>query len=261
MPELKRLVNAMNLHIEENKTIIKVKDGIKSTIKCNNKPIITNIASSDRLVINKKYLIFNTQSKIIDCSYLFLEKSMHKVLSSKINFIVYHLLQLIQNPELYNQIKSQKLKQLIAKIIRGNFDDFSNDNDLLNKWSKINKKISEKSLQDGLISLNRKTGQVCIQDIKIIQHYRVDDPSKYTFTYFNSYISISFPIYNLLKEKTNMLVGEKLEKHEIEILSAIYQFIFEDIDKKNAYSLLDAPLLTDIVETIDNKKILIEPSE
>lgn len=259
MPEVKRLFNAMNLHIEENKTIIKVKDGKKSTIKCNNKPIITNIASSDRLVIGKKYLIFNTQSKMIDCSYLFLEKSMHKVLSSKINSIVCHLLKLIQNPDLYNKVKSQKIKQLIAKIIRGNFDDFCNDNDnnLLNKWSKIDNKISEKSLQDGLISLNRKTDQVCIQDTKIIQHYKIEDSSKYTFTCFNSYISISFPIYSLLKEKTNILVGEKLEKHEIEILSAIYQFIFEDIDKKNAYSLLDKPLLTDIVETIDNKKILI----
>ena len=43
---IKKLFNAIKLQIEDNKTIVKVKDGTKTIIKCNNKPFVIGIPSN-----------------------------------------------------------------------------------------------------------------------------------------------------------------------------------------------------------------------
>jgi len=245
MNELKKLFNSINLNIEENKTITKVENGIKSTIKCNNKPILTGIVSAEQ-PLGYQCIIFKTHSNKKDCNYLFLEKYMCEALSSKINFIVHTLLQLCsQSPEFYNQLKSQRIKQLLLKLIKEEIIDFSDSrkDNLLDKWTQINNKLSDRPLQDGLIRLTHRMNYLCIEDEKIIQYYKeelnINNYENDTFTLFTSYISIEFPVYNLLKNTKNLLLGIEVEKNDIEIFKAIYQYIFKNIDKKDSYSLLD----------------------
>lgn len=265
MTKLKKLFNSINLNIEENKTVTKIENGIKSTIKCNNKPILIGINNAEQ-PLRYKSIIFNTHSKTKDCSYLFLEKYICEALSSKINFIVCTLLQLCsQSPEFYNQLKSQRIKQLLLKLIKDEIVDF-NDNredNLLDKWTKINNKLSVRPLQDGLIRLSHRISYLCIEDEEMIQYYKeelnINNDENHTFTLFTSYISIEFPVYNLFKNTKNLLLGIEIEKNDIEILKAIYQYIFKNIDKKDSYSLLDKKsLLKDKlnqntrIEKIDN---------
>ncbi len=245
MYKLKKLFNSINLNIEENKTVTKIENGIKATIKCNNKPILIGINNAEQ-PLRYKSIIFNTHSKTKDCSYLFLEKYICEALSSKINFIVCTLLQLCsQSPEFYNQLKSQRIKQLLLKLIKDEIVDF-NDNredNLLDKWTKINNKLSDRPLQDGLIRLTHRIDYLCIEDEEMIQYYKeelnINNDENHTFTLFTSYISIEFPVYNLFKNTKNLLLGIEIEKNDIEILKAIYQYIFKNIDKKDSYSLLD----------------------
>ncbi len=268
MSTLERLFNTMNLHIEVNKTITKFKDGIKSTIQCNNKPIKTELSAIEHFVpSDNNNIIFSTQSKTKDCSYLFLEEQIHDTLSSKINFIVSTLLELAHNPELYNQIKSQELKQLLLKFIKDDIIDFNaiGEDSLLSKWVKINEKISEKSLQDGLISLTHKIDDAYVEDVQKIEYYkdyhRIPDDERYTFVLFESYISVEFPIYNKLKEAKPKLLGVEINKNEIEVIKAIYQYIFKNIDKKNAYSLLNNSLLKDKRNKENEKLYLVNRLE
>lgn len=269
MSKLKKLFNSINLNIEENKTVTKVENGIKSTIKCNNKTILTGIDNAEQ-PFRYKSIIFNTHSKIKDCSYLFLEKYICEALSSKINFIVCTLLQLCsQSPEFYNQLKSQRIKQLLFKLIKDEIVDF-NDNredNLLDKWTKINNKLSDRPLQDGLIRLSHRIGYLCIEDEEMIQYYKeelnINNDENHTFTLFTSYISIEFPVYNLFKNTKNLLLGIEIEKNDIEILKAIYQYIFKNIDKKDSYSSLDKKsLLKDKLnqDTINGVGIELIPS-
>lgn len=260
---IKKLFNAMNIQIEDNKTIVKVKDGTKTIIKCNNKPFVTDIPNNYGLQPYKNQnIVFNMQSKNIDCSYFLLENSIHEILSAKIGFIVSTLLEFIQNPELYNGVKSQKVKQLVAKLITDNLIDFNDigNNNLLIIWKNIINNIAKKPFQDGLINLKPKTVKVCLKDIEEITFYkkyhRQPEDEKCTFGFFDSFISVDFPFYNMLKQPEKQFVGQTLDKNEIEILKAIYQFIFKDIDKKDAYISLDKPLLHEIKETKDVKKIL-----
>ncbi len=259
---IKKLFNAIKLQIEDNKTIVKVKDGTKTIIKCNNKPFVIGIPSNGLQPYKNQNIVFNTQSKNIDCSYFLLENSIHEILSAKIGFIVSTLLEFIQNPELYNGVKSQKVKQLVAKLITDNLIDFNDigSNNLLTKWKNIINNIAKKPFQDGLISLKPKTVKVCLKDIEEITFYkkyhREPEDEKCTFGFFDSFISVDFPFYNMLKQPEKQFVGQTLDKNEIEILKAIYQFIFKDIDKKDAYSSLDKPLLHEVKETKDVKKIL-----
>lgn len=253
MSELERLLNAMNLKIETNKTITKVEGGIKSTIQYNNKPIITNTTAIGSLLLKNRnqYMVFNTYSESKDCIYLFLEQYIHEVLSSKISFIVSSILEFAHNPELYNNIKSQNLKQLLLKLVKDDLIDFDNtsENSLLNKWLEINKKMSEKLLQDGLISLSNRLDDVCIEDDEEIEYYKkiykICDDKDCIFTFFSPYTAVEFSVYNLLKQSKNQLLGVKLEKNEVDTINAIYQYIFKDIDKKNAYSSLNNSLLED----------------
>ncbi|MFY9073709.1 type IV secretion system DNA-binding domain-containing protein [Malaciobacter mytili] len=268
MSKLEKLFNAMNLHIENNKTVTKFKDGVKSVIQCNNKPIKTEISPIEQFSSrNRENIIFSPQSKTKDCSYLFLEEQIHDTLSSKINFIVSTLLEFAHNPELYNKIKSQEFKQLLLKFIKDDIIDFNatGENSLLSKWIKINEKISEKSLQDGLISLTHKIDDAYVEDVQKIEYYknyhRIPEDERYTFVLFESYISVEFPIYNKLKETKPKLLGVEINKNEIEVIKAIYQYIFKNIDKKNAYSLLNNSLLKDKRNKENEKLYLVNQLE
>lgn len=270
MSEVKRLFNSLNLHVEDDSTITKSSGGIRSVVKCNNKPIVVNDFHIRQFSLRNRshYIVFNTQSKGKDCIYLSLEKYTHEALSAKINLIVSNILKLLQTPEVFNIIQSQKLKQLFFKLVKDELADFDTHEDiLLNKWIKINEKLSEKTFQDGLVSLNYKLENICVEDDKIIQYfneiYNIPDSSKCIFTYFSSYISVEFPIYSLLKTTKNQLLGVKVEKNELEIFKAIYQYIFQNIETKNAYSLMNKSLLRDklnhnnsetvhLVESIDD---------
>lgn len=261
MSTLERLFNAMNLHIEDNKTITKIKNGIKSVIQCNNKPIITDISPIKQFSSrNIESIQFSTKSKTKNCSYLFLDEQIHDTLSIKINFIVSTLLELAHNPELYNQINSQELKHLLLKFVKDDVIDFNatEEDSLLSKWLKINEKISEKSLQDGLISLTHKIDDVYVEDIQKIEYYRnhhkIPEMESVTFVLFEPYISVEFPIYNKLKEAKPQVLGIAINKNETEVIKAIYHYIFKKIDKKNAYSLMNYSLLKD-KSNKENEKI------
>ncbi|MBU1777985.1 MAG: type IV secretion system DNA-binding domain-containing protein [Gammaproteobacteria bacterium] len=266
MSKLERLFTSMNLNIEENATVTKATDGIKSIIKCNNKPIVSDISRMEQFLVRNRgqSIVFNTHSKTKDCSYLFLEQHVHEVLSSKINFIVSKLLELSQSPELYNQVKSQKLKQLLLKFVNGDLVDFDNtrEDSLSSKWKKLNDKVSEKSLQDGLIRLHYKIDDVCIEDEAMIEYYKsvhkITDDKACVFVYFTSSASVEFPLYSLFKEAKNQLLGVHLAKTEVEVLKAIYQYIFKDIEKKNAYSSLDTSLLKERLQTRNENVYIVK---
>jgi len=249
MSKLDRLFTSMNLNIEANKTITKIDGGIRTTVTCNKKPIKLDGLVYIALKNRNKSITFSTNSKTKDCSYLFLERYIHEALSSRINFIVSAILQLAYSPEMYNHIKSQNLKKLLLKFVEGDLIDFDNtsDNNLLSKWNKITESISEKFVHNGLTALKYKSKYVFVEDEVMIEYYRnvhkISDDKKYTFTYFTSYISVEFSLYNLLKTTKNKLLGVQFEKNELEVLKAIFQYIFENIEKKNFYSSLDSSLL------------------
>ena len=162
------MFNALNLYIEKDKTVTNIENGLKSTVKCNNKPIISDSSAIEHFKLNNgnEFVLFNIHSKGRDCSYLVLEHYIHKVLSSKINFIISQILKFCQSPELYHQVKSEKLNQLLIKLINYDFINFdsTNKNTLLNKWNKINEQLSNNSFQNKLISLTFKIDKVCIND-------------------------------------------------------------------------------------------------
>ena len=268
MSELKRLFNSLNLHVEDDSTITKSSGGIRSVVKCNNKPIVVNDFHIRQFSLRNRsqFIIFNTQSKKQDCSYLFLDQHMHKALSLKISFIVSKLLELCQNPELYNQVKSQKLKQLLLKLVKDELIDFdTREDNLLNKWIKINEKLLERPIQDGLIDWNCKPKDVCVEDDELIKYFKkvhkIQDDEKCTFAFFDSYVSVEFPIYNLLKTTKNQIFGVQIEKNEVEILKALYQYIFQNIETKNAYSPFNKSLLKDKLNQSTEKFYLVDGIE
>lgn len=265
--ELQKIFKAMNLNIEDNNTITETGNYINSTVLCNNKPICIDSSIGSLLRNRNQSISFNTHSKMKDCSYLFLEKYMHKALSSKLSFIISKILELCQNPELFNQIKSQKLSHLLLKLVQDNLIDFdgTKEDSLLNKWLKIEEKIFEKSIHDGLIDLIYELEDVCLQDIKMIEYYKkvheISNEEQCIFAYFNPYVSVEFPLYNLLRQSKGKILGIQFEKNEIETIKKIYEFIFKDIDKKNAYSLLDTTLLKDMSKDNVEKVYLVQSTE
>ncbi len=252
MSSEKKLLKSINLQVEENKTITEVEGGIKTTVICNKKHMMTGITNVAQLSMGNRSqaIIFNTHSKSKDCSYLMLEKYMHKALSSKISFVVSKLLHLLQTPELYNQVKSQEAKQLLLKFVEKELINFDSgtENNLADKWSTIIEKVSEKSIQDVLIGLKHKIDHIYVEDEKMIEYYRkeqrITDNEKCSFVYLAPYIAVGFPLYSADTSK-NKILGEPIEKNEVEVLKMMHQYIFKDIDKKNAYSSLDNTLLKD----------------
>ena len=210
MSKLERLFASMNLNIEANKTVTKNDAGIRTTVKCNQKPIvidsIDNIAYRNR----NQSIVFGINSRIQDCSFLFLEQNIHESLFSRISFVVSSIFQIAYNPELYNQVKSQRLKQLLLKFVKEDLVDFDNtsDNNLLSKWKKITKSLSEKSVHNGLIALNYKIDNVCVEDEAMIEYYKniykISNNKKGTplfiisaKIYINEFLSIYKSIYKL----------------------------------------------------------------
>jgi hypothetical protein len=180
-----------------------------------------------------------------------LEKYIHEALVSKISFIVSSILQVVNNPELYTQVKSQQLKQLLLRFVKIDLVEFDSvsENSLLSKWSKIQDKIVEGYVKDGVVSLNYKIDDVYIVDGEQFEYYKnlhnVSDEKGCVFTYLTSYISVDFPLYRIINEMKDHLLGVNIENNDLEVLKAIYQYIFKDIDKKNAYSSLASPLLNE----------------
>jgi hypothetical protein len=265
MSSVEKLLKAINLQVEENKTITEVESGIKTTVICNKKHMMTGITNVAQLSIRNRSqaIIFNTHSKSKDCSYLVLEKCIHKALSSKISFVVSKLLHLLQTPELYNQVKSQEVKQLLLKFVEKELINFDSgtENNLADKWSKIIDKVSEKSIQDVLVSLIHKVDCICVEDEKMIQLHRkaerIVDNEKCSFAYWVPYMAVEFPLYSADTSK-NKLLGEPIEKSEVEGLKMIYQYIFKDIDKKNAYSSLENTLLQDKPKQDGDKVYIVD---
>ncbi|WP_417332763.1 type IV secretory system conjugative DNA transfer family protein [Halarcobacter sp.] len=265
MSELEKLFKALELRIENNKTITELKDGGRIAVTCNNKPIKANVNYIEKFSIRNRnqFIVFNTHEKLKDCSYIFLEKYIHKSLSSKISFIVATLLKLSMSPELYNQVKSQKLKELLLKLVENEFIDFESNikDNLLEKWEKITKKMEERSLEDGIINLTHSIDSICVNDEKLIEYYKriykIKDNEKVTFFYFDSFISVCFPLYGISKKIKDNLLSSSFNKNELEVLKAIFKYIFQNIDKKNAYSLLDKPLLDKIKDEHNTKKYFV----
>lgn len=265
MPDPEKLFNAMNLKIQKDKTVIKFEGDIKNTIRCDNKYLVTDIIDENQLsIINKNQtIVFNTQSSSIDCNYYILEKYIHEALSLKIGFMISNMLKLIQRPDLFSQVKSQKLKHSILKLVENDHIDFdtTNENNLSNKWENISNNLSEATLNDGLIKLTYKIEDICIQDEEKIQLYKKVYKVKKTenpiFKHLTSYISVEFPIYKLLVEDKKQLLGVSLTKNEIHTLKAIYEFCFKNINTKNSYSLLDKVLVNDMLQINDTEDIYI----
>lgn len=262
---LNRFINSINLQIEQNKTVTTHDGTVRTAVRCGDKFLATEVIDNQQLsLLNKnQYIVFNTQSTTIDCNYNILEKYMHKTLSSKIGFIFCELLDLIHKPELFNQVKSQKLKKLLLKLVEGERIDFNNtgENSLPKKWSRISAKFLDKVFDDGLVRLTYKAEKVHVQNEDEVQHYKkvynVKNDLNPTFKYLASYIDVEFPIYKLLKELKKQLIGENLEKNEIEILIMIYQFIFKNIDSKHYYGLLDKTSVNDILQNNDSESVYI----
>lgn len=258
MSSLEKLLKSVNLQVEDNKTITEIGGGIKVTVMCNRKPIVVGSSITQFSVRNSSQeILLNTKSKSIDCTHLMLEKYIHKALSSKISFVVSKLLYLLQTPELYNQVKSQEVRQLLLMLVQKELIDFDNgsENNLSSKWSNIIGKTSEKSIQNVLINLKHKIDYVCEEDKTIVQFHRkgqkIADEEKCSFVYPTQYIGIEFPFYSADTSK-NKLLREQIEKNDVEVIKAIFQYIFKDIDKNNAYSSLDKPILD--VKTLEKSK-------
>jgi len=253
MYELKRLLASMNLHIEDNQTISKSSGGVKSVVTCNKKPIVLSNGSFGEFSFRNRSqnIVFNTHSKMKDCSFLFLEKQIHEALSAKINILMVEILKTLETPEEYNLVRSQKLKKLFLKLIKEEKVEFDKTckNSLSNKWIKLYEKMSERPLQDGLVRLNPKLGNVCVDDEKLIEYYKKiyqpHNSDNILFVYFSSYMYVDFPFYQILSTTKDRVLGLEFEKNELEILKSVFQYIFSNIDKKNAYSFLDKTLMED----------------
>lgn len=258
MYSLKKLFNVINLNIKSNRIVKKNENGLETIVECNNKPIAINYNAD--LVVNRG-IIFNTQSNIKDCSFYVLEKYIQQTLSLKINLIFNMLLNLIYDYNLYSQIKSQKLKDLLMKLIKKDLINFDDGNVLLDKWKNINNKFPKNSIENGLINLLAQIGKICVEDVDEIQYlkkkYKLENDEDSIFVYINSYILVEFPLYNLLKEAKNKLFGVEFDKNELEILTTLYEFIFENIEKKNFYSYSNVTLLKDKLQEKEIKNLTI----
>lgn len=73
MSELEKLFKALELRIENNKTITELKDGGRIAVTCNNKPIKANVNYIEKFSIRNRnqFIVFNTHEKLKDCSYIF----------------------------------------------------------------------------------------------------------------------------------------------------------------------------------------------
>lgn len=268
MSGLIKLFSALDLEIEENQTITKMHAGVKSVVMCGTKPIVLSNGNLKQFSLRDRSqnIVLNIQSNNKDCSFLFFEKQIHEALHSKINALIVNILKILETPEQYNTVKSQKLKKFFLKLVKDELVDFNNhyENSLLRKWEKINEIMSERALQDGLIRLNHKLDYLYLKDKELIKYHKhvleqqYKDNSNIAFVYFSSYIAVEFPLYGILTVTKDKLLSIEFSKTELKLLKAIFQYIFKNIEKKNAYTLLDITLLKDKLDNDNSSVYFIE---
>ncbi|MCK5294788.1 MAG: hypothetical protein KAJ49_09060, partial [Arcobacteraceae bacterium] len=127
------------------------------------------------------------------------------------------------------------------------------------KMTKIWKVLQSQSIQKDFIRLDLTYDLIKIENTDTIKLHGISKINTDADYYSKQgYISISFPIYELLKKmQSGKLFGVNLEAKDISLLIYLYQYLFENIDMKNSYRLIDKPLHKE-VKNNDKKNTIIE---
>lgn len=257
---LKIVLKMLSLHVDEKNTIRENKSIIAGSVTCNNKLVLLDYDPTRTITNN--YILLKINSNVTSCTYRLLDKYIDITLSSKINILFSKIIKFIHNPELHNNVKSERLIRVQHEMyVKDEFgiDDIMNET-ISSKLLQLNKAIKKNSVKDALIKFNFKCGLVKIEDkdtLKSLGVSKIIDDRNYICS--ENYIGVSFPMYELLKEiKNNKLLGVEFTTKELSLVKYMYKYIFENIDDKNSYSFIDNPLLTKDISSPDKKDYRIK---
>lgn len=250
---IEKVLEVLELRLCENGTLEHELNGKKEKLNFNGKPFVKNLDFNITNPINSIPLKFNCNYETY--SFNVLEKHTANLLSSKISFCVSTILDFWKNNAL-NHLENEELNQLISKLngIHGNDVESIISDTTLETWNTLQEILKQKSSFDVLIKFNSKMDFAKTTDEKIIgKNPKSKDGEDMMHVYRQVFINEQFPLYKLLTNlKSNTIFGIAFDKKEIEILKAIFQFIFKDIDKE------DDTLYFDRDKDFNTKKIIVE---
>lgn len=249
---IKNVLEILELRSCENGTL-EHKNGKKEKLNFNGKFFVKNLDFNTVNPINSTHLKFNCNYGTY--SYIGLDNHITKFLSSKISVCVSTILDFCKNNAL-NHVHDEELNQLISKlnVIHGNDIKSIISDTTIEKWNEIKKLSKQSSSYDFFIKFNSKMDFAKTSDEKIIGNKsKSKDGEDMTHVYRQVFINEVFPLYKLLtNSKSNTIFGIPFDKKEIEILKAIFQFIFKDIDKEDDTQYFDRD------KDFNTKKIIVE---
>ncbi len=248
---IKNVLEILELRSCENGTL-EHKNGKKEKLNFNGKFFVKNLDFNTVNPINSTHLKFNCNYETY--SFNVLEKHTTNLLSSKISFCVSTILDFWKNNVL-NNVYDEELNQLISKLneIHGNNVESIISDTIIEKWNEIKKLSKQRSSYDFFIKFNSKMDFAKTSDEKIIgKKPKSKDGKDMTYFYRQVFINELFPFYKLLtNSKRNTIFGIPFDKKEIEILKAIFQFIFKNIDKEDDTQYFDRD------KDVNTKKIIM----